>query len=41
MHRSIDEQLGKMQDLKPRPEGHFINCNTCHRGNVEPELGGR
>ncbi len=36
MHRSINEQLAKMQNLEPNPEGHFINCTTCHRGAVNP-----
>jgi len=36
MHRSINEQLAKMQNLDPNPQGHFINCSTCHRGNVDP-----
>ena len=39
MHRSINEQLAKMQNLEPRPEGRFINCSTCHRGSINP-LGG-
>ena len=32
MHRSINDQLAKMQNLEPSPKGHFINCSTCHRG---------
>lgn len=36
MHRSINEQLAKMQNLETSPQGHFINCSTCHRGNVDP-----
>jgi hypothetical protein len=36
MHRSINEQLAKMQNLDPSPQGHFINCSTCHRGGVDP-----
>lgn len=36
MHRSINDQLAKMQNLEPRPQGHFINCSTCHRGAVDP-----
>lgn len=36
MHRSINEQLAKMQNLEPNPKGHFINCTTCHRGAVNP-----
>ena len=36
MHRSINDQLAKMQNLEPNPQGHFINCSTCHRGNVDP-----
>jgi hypothetical protein len=36
MHRSINDQLTKMQNLEPNPKGHFINCNTCHRGAINP-----
>ena len=36
MHRSINEQLSKMENLEPNPQGHFINCSTCHRGAVNP-----
>jgi len=36
MYRSINEQLAKMQNLEPNPEGHSINCTTCHRGAVNP-----
>src|SRR5947209_6970954 len=35
LHRSINDQLAKMQNLKDRPD-HFINCTTCHRGMVDP-----
>jgi hypothetical protein len=41
MHRSINEQLGKMQNLEPRPQGRAINCSTCHRGAVNPMAEGR
>jgi len=36
MHRSINEQLAKMQNLETNSQGHFINCSTCHRGAVDP-----
>jgi len=36
MHRSINQQLTKMQNLEPNPNGHFINCSTCHRGAIDP-----
>ena len=36
MHRAINEQLSKMQNLAPNPDGHFINCTTCHRGAIDP-----
>ena len=36
MHRSINDQLAKMENLEPNPQGHFINCSTCHRGAVDP-----
>lgn len=35
LHRSINDQLQKMQNLQPRPD-HFINCTTCHRGMLDP-----
>lgn len=37
MHHDANEQLQKMQNLQPKPEGgHFINCTTCHRGMIDP-----
>jgi photosynthetic reaction center cytochrome c subunit len=36
MHGDINQQLVKMQNLAPNPNGHFINCSTCHRGQVDP-----
>ena len=36
MHFSINQQLAKMQNLAPSPNGHFINCSTCHRGAIDP-----
>ena len=36
MHRSINDQLSKMENLEPSPKGHFINCTTCHRGAIDP-----
>ncbi len=35
MHRMINEQLGKMQNLK-EAKNRAINCSTCHRGAVDP-----
>ena len=37
MHFSINQQLANMQELEPNPQGHFINCSTCHRGSVKPK----
>jgi hypothetical protein len=37
MHFSINQQLAGMQELDPNPQGHFINCSTCHRGSVKPK----
>jgi hypothetical protein len=39
MHFSINQQLAKMQNLAPNPNGHFINCSTCHRGAIDPMEG--
>lgn len=36
MHFSLNQQLAKMQNLEPNPNGHFINCTTCHRGQIDP-----
>jgi Photosynthetic reaction centre cytochrome C subunit len=36
MHFSINQQLAKMQNLEANPNGHFINCSTCHRGTIDP-----
>ena len=36
MHFSINQQLANMQNLQPNPQGHFINCSTCHRGKINP-----
>lgn len=39
MHSGINQQLAKMQNLAPNPQGHFINCSTCHRGAIDPMAG--
>jgi hypothetical protein len=36
MHRMINEQLKKMQNLESKAEGRAINCSTCHRGAINP-----
>jgi hypothetical protein len=36
MHRMINDQLVKMQNLELKPEARFINCSTCHRGAINP-----
>ena len=41
MHRSINDQLSKMENLESNPQGHFINCSTCHRGAVDPTASDR
>jgi hypothetical protein len=35
MHRMINDQLKKMQNLEPKPN-RAINCSTCHRGAIDP-----
>lgn len=41
MHRAINDQLAKMQNLDtPATADRSINCTTCHRGRVNPRLGG-
>ena len=41
MHRAINDQLGKMQNLDLKPEERFINCSTCHRGAINPTAADR
>lgn len=36
MHKMINDQLAKMQNLELKPEERFINCSTCHRGAINP-----
>lgn len=41
MHRAINEQLKKMENLKtPKTENRAINCATCHRGMIDPRAAG-
>lgn len=36
MHHDINQRLAEMQNLEPNPNGHFINCTTCHHGQIDP-----
>lgn len=36
MHKAINDQLQKMQNLESKPEQRFINCGTCHQGKINP-----
>lgn len=36
MHKMINDQLAKMENLELKPEQRFINCSTCHRGAINP-----
>jgi hypothetical protein len=36
MHKMINDQLAKMQNIEIKPEERFINCSTCHRGAINP-----
>lgn len=36
MHKMINDQLQKMQNLDLKPEERFVNCSTCHRGAINP-----
>lgn len=40
MHRAINDQITKMENLEPSPQPHFINCGTCHRGHIDPNQAG-
>jgi hypothetical protein len=42
MHRMINEQLRKMQNLQSKPaESRAINCSTCHCGAINPMAAAR
>ncbi len=41
MHRMINEQLKKMQNLETKAEERAINCSTCHRGAINPMVSER
>jgi hypothetical protein len=36
MHRAVNEQLEKMENLETSATNRSINCATCHRGAVSP-----
>lgn len=36
MHRMINEQLRKIQNLETEAQQRAINCSTCHRGAINP-----
>jgi hypothetical protein len=36
MHLTINQTLARMGNLESSPEDRFINCATCHRGQVDP-----
>ena len=36
MHRMINQQLDKMENLQTNPEQRAINCSTCHHGRAIP-----
>ncbi len=36
MHRTINQTLRKMKDLKSEPEERLINCATCHSRPDQP-----
>jgi Photosynthetic reaction centre cytochrome C subunit len=36
MHRMINDQLKKMQNLETPAPQRAINCSTCHRGAIDP-----
>lgn len=38
MHRTINQQLAKMDNLGSDPQNRAINCSTCHRGAIQPLL---
>lgn len=36
MHRAINDQLRKMENLEQPADQRNINCGVCHRGAVDP-----
>jgi hypothetical protein len=36
MHRMINQQLGRMENLEFPTDKRSINCFVCHRGTVDP-----
>jgi hypothetical protein len=41
MHRSINDQLRKLQHLDIEVDKRLISCSTCHRGSIDPRNAGR
>lgn len=41
MHRMINEQLRKMQNLETKSEDRAISGSTCHRGAINPLSSGK
>lgn len=39
MNRMINERLRSLPNLEGKPEENFVNCTTCHRGQVDPNAG--
>jgi len=39
MNKMINERLRSLQNLEGKPEESFVNCTTCHRGQVDPNAG--
>ena len=39
MNKMINERLRTLQNLEGKPEEVFVNCTTCHRGQVDPNAG--
>jgi hypothetical protein len=36
MHRTVNQTLAKMENLRSAPDERSINCATCHRGKTDP-----
>jgi hypothetical protein len=39
MNKMINERLRTLENLQGKPEEKFVNCTTCHRGQVDPNAG--
>ena len=39
LNKAVNEQLRGLKNLEGKAEEKFVNCSTCHRGQVDPNAG--